>query len=135
MWMRLKGVLCMCALLLCFSVPVTGWAANQYTVTGQELEALENIFRQLETKQKQQQALLNRQAEQLTMLRGQLETSKKQISSSQMEMEKLQTSLDGANKSLQESAAEAKRTRDRLDRQRDTWAAVAVLILGVAVMD
>lgn len=36
---------------------------------------------------------------------------------------------------LADIRAAAKRERDRLERQRDTWAAVAVLILGVAVMD
>lgn len=134
--MRLKKVFYIFVLLSLFSAPVTGWAEEPtYTVTEQELTELSTIFAQLDSRQKQQEALLTQQAEQLTTLRAQLETSKKQISSSQTEMQKLQTSLDAANQSLQTSAAAAKRERNRLERQRDTWAAVAVLILGVAVMD
>lgn len=133
--MRLKKVFYIFALLSLFSAPVTGWAEEPtYTVTEQELTELSTIFAQLDSRQKQQEALLTQQAEQLTTLRAQLETSKKQISSSQTEMQKLQTSLDAANQSLQESAAAAKREHDRLMRQRDTWASMAVLILGVAVM-
>lgn len=126
--MRLKKVFYIFVLLSLFSAPVTGWAEEPtYTVTEQELTELSTIFAQLDSRQKQQEALLTQQAEQLTTLRAQLETSKKQISSSQTEMQKLQTSLDAANQSLQESAAEAKRTHDRLKRQRIIWGCVGLI--------
>lgn len=126
--MRIKGILYTLLLACCFSAPVTGWAEEPtYTVTEQELTELSTIFAQLDSRQKQQEALLTQQAEQLTTLRAQLETSKKQISSSQTEMQKLQTSLQKANQSLQESAAEAKRTHDRLKRQRIIWGCVGLI--------
>lgn len=126
--MRIKKVFYIFALLSLFSAPVTGWAEEPtYTVTEQELTELSTIFAQLDSRQKQQEALLTQQAEQLTTLRAQLETSKKQISSSQTEMQKLQTSLDAANQSLQTSAAEAKRTHDRLKRQRIIWGCVGLI--------
>ena len=133
MW-TIKNVLLVSVLALCFSAPVTGWAEEPtYTVTEQELTELSTIFVKLDSKQKQQKELLDQQAEQLTTLQEQLEISKKQINSSQTEMQKLQTSLTAANQSLKESAAEAKRKNDRLERQRDTWALLSVLAIGVAL--
>lgn len=134
MWMHIRGILYMLCLACCFSLPVTISAAEPtYQVTEQELTELSTIFAKLDSRQKQQEALLTQQAEQLTTLREQLETSKKQISSSQKEMQKLQTSLVAANQSLQVSAAEAKRTRDRLERQRNTWAVFAIIAVGAAI--
>lgn len=132
--MYIKKVFYISALLCLFAVPVTGWAAEKtYTVTEQELTELSTIFVKLDSKQKQQKALLDQQAEQLTTLQEQLEISKKRINSSQTEMRKLQTSLDTANQSLKESAEEAKRENDRLERQRDMWAAFAVIAVGAAI--
>lgn len=132
--MRLRKVFYSSALLLLFSAPVTGWAAEKtYTVTEQELTELSTIFVKLDSKQKQQKALLDQQAEQLTTLQEQLEISKKQINSSQTEMQKLQTSLTAANQSLKESAEEAKRKNDRLERQRDTWAVIAAAFICVSI--
>ncbi len=134
--MCLKNVFYVSVLLLLFSAPVTISAAEPtYQMTDQELTELSMIFEQLESRQKQQEALLTQQVEQLTTLQGQLETSKKQISSSQTEMQKLQTSLRRANQSLQESSDEAKRAHDRLERQRNMWAVVAAIVLGVAVVN
>lgn len=112
-----KNVLLVSVLALCFSAPVTGWAEEPtYTVTETQLTQLESIFQQLKTQQQQQ-------AQQIKTLKTQLTASENQIRQSQ-------TSLQKANQSLQESAEEAKRTHDRLERQRDTWAAAAVLILA-----
>lgn len=132
--MHIKKVFYISSLLFLLVVPVTGWAAEKtYTVTEQELTELSTIFVKLDSKQKQQKELLDQQAEQLTTLQEQLEISKKQINSSQMEMQKLQTSLDTANQSLKESAAEAKRKNDRLERQRDTWAVIAAAFICVSI--
>ncbi len=125
MWMRLKRVLFIALLASLFSAPVTGVGAA-YQVTEQEMIQLEDIFNQLETKQKQQQALLNQQAVQLETLSTQLKISQTEIESSQKAVETLQTSLDAANESLQRSAAEAKNTQKRIEWQRDTWAVAAI---------
>lgn len=125
MWMHLKRVLFIVLLASLFSAPVTG-ADAAYQITDQEMTRLEDIFNQLETKQKQQQALLNQQEEQLETLSTQLKTSRTEIESSQKAVETLQTSLDAANASLRASADEAKQTQKRLERQRNTWAVAAV---------
>lgn len=132
--MHIRGILYMLCLACCFSLPVTISAAEPtYQVTEQELTELSTIFAKLDSKQKQQQDLLAKQEKQLKMLQEQLKTSKEEISNSQRSVETLKSSLDEANRSLQESAAEAKRKNDRLRRQRDTWAAFAVIAVGAAI--
>ena len=132
MWMRLKRVLYIVLLACLFSVPATG-ADAAYQMTAQKMSQLEDIFSQLDSRQKQQQALLNRQAEQLTKLNEQLETSRTEIEKSKKATATLQTSLTAANESLQASAQEAKRTQKRIERQRDTWAVVTAIILGISL--
>lgn len=132
--MHLRKVLFISASLLCFSAPATGWAAGTYQMTPQELTQLENIFSQLSEKQKQQQELLTEQTAQIETLQTQLATSQKEIETSKQSTEALQTSLQQANESLQESAAEAKSELDRLKRQRDTWAILVSLVLGIALV-
>lgn len=126
MW-NIKSVLLMSALLFCFSVPVTTSAQDPtYQITDQELETLSTIFTQLDSKQKRQETLLNQQEKQLETLNTQLKTSQTEIESSRKAVETLQTSLSEANESLQKSAAEAKNTQKRIERQRDTWAVAAI---------
>lgn len=134
---HLKEVLYISLLVFFFSVLgiFSASAATTYQVTDSELTELSTIFEQLDSRQKQQKALLAQQAEQLTTLREQLEISQKQINISQTEMQKLQTSLDTANQSLKESAAEAKRKNDRLERQRDMWAIASILVLGIVIAE
>lgn len=127
--MCLRKVLFISALLLCFSAPGISSAADQYTMTAQELETLEDIFSQLSRRQAEQKRLLTEQAGQLTTLNEQLETSRTEIEKSKKATATLQTSLTAANESLQKSAAEMKTEKDRLERQRDTWAIVAGLFV------
>lgn len=123
-----KKVFYISALLCLLVAPVTGWAAETtYIVTEQELTELSTTFAQLDSKQKQQQDLLAKQEKQLKMLQEQLKTSKEEISNSQRSVETLKSSLQKANQSLQESAAEAKRTHDRLKRQRIIWGCVGLI--------
>lgn len=115
--MRLKRVLYIALLASLFSVPATGSAQEPtYTMTEAELTKLEDIFNRLRTAQTEQAK--------------QIETLRIQLTESETAIRQSQTSLQKANQSLQESAEEAKRTHDRLERQRDTWAAAAVLILA-----
>lgn len=125
--MRLKRVLYIALLVFLFSVPVTG-ADAAYQMTEQEMIQLEDIFSQLESRQKQQRTLLNQQAEQLMKLNTQLEISQKEIETSKQSTEALQTSLQKANKSLQASAEKEKKEHDLLERQRDMWATAFVLV-------
>lgn len=132
MWMRLRKALYIVLLACLFSVPATG-AEAAYQMTAQEMTQLEDIFSQLSSKQTEQQGLLTKQTEQLTTLNEQLTTSKREIEISQQAVETLQTSLDAANQSLKASAAEAKRTQQRIEWQRDTWAVVAAIVLGISI--
>ncbi len=131
--MCLRKVLFISALLLCFSAPCISSAADQYTMTAQELETLEDIFSQLSRRQAEQKRLLTEQEEQLAKLNTQLKTSQTEIEKSKKATATLQTSLTAANESLQKSAQEAKRTQKRIERQRDTWAVVAAIVLGVSI--
>ena len=108
----------------------SGCAEAAYTVTDQQLTQLEIVFSQLDSKQQKQQEILDQQKNQLMKLQEQLMKSKEEISSSKKSVETLQTSLAVANESLQKSAEEAKRTQKRLERQRNTWAALAAVFLG-----
>lgn len=118
--MRIKGILYTLLLACCFSAPVTGWAEEPtYQVTAAQLTQLESIFQQLRTAQTEQAK--------------QIETLRVQLTASETAIRQSQDSLQKANQSLQESAEEAKRTHDRLERQRDTWALLSALAIGVAL--
>lgn len=130
--MRLREILFISAFLLCFSAPGISSASNQYTMTPQEMAALENIFSQLSNRQEEQQRLLTKQTSRIETLQQQLETSQTEIESSRKAVKTLQNSLQKANESLQVSAVATKREHDRLERQRNTWALVGILALGIA---
>lgn len=132
---HLKEVLYISLLVFFFSVLgiFSASAATTYQVTDSELTELSEIFSQLSSKQTEQQKLLTEQTKRIEMLQIQLATSQKEIEISKQSTEALQTSLTAANQSLQESAAEAKREHERLKRQRDTWALLSALAIGVAL--
>lgn len=132
---HLKEVLYISLLVFFFSVLgiFSASAATTYQVTDSELTELSEIFSQLSSKQKEQQKLLTEQTKRIETLQIQLATSQKEIEISKQSTEALQTSLTAANQSLQESAAEAKREHERLQRQRDTWALLSALAIGVAL--
>ena len=126
---QLKDVLYISLLVFFFSVLgiFSASAAAMYQATDSELTELSEIFNQLSNKQTEQQKLLTEQTKRIEMLQIQLETSQKEIEISKQSTEALQTSLTTANQSLQESAAEAKRTHDRLKRQRIIWGCVGLI--------
>lgn len=132
---HLKEVLYISLLVFFFSVLgiFSASAATTYQVTDSELTELSEIFSQLSSKQTEQQKLLTEQTKRIEMLQIQLATSQKEIEISKQSTEALQTSLTAANQSLQESAAETKREHERLERQRDTWALLSALAIGVAL--
>lgn len=105
-------------------------AEETYQMTEDQLTQLEEVFDQLKNKQSQQDTLLNQQESQIGMLKKQLNESQTAIENSQESMKKLRESLNEANQSLQQSAEENKRTQKRLERQRNTWAAIAAVFLG-----
>lgn len=124
------------AFLLLFSSlgAATTWAAEPtYTMTETELTELETIFSRLKTQQEEQKNLLTTQQSQIETLKIQLKTSETQINNSKTQLKTVQEKLNAANKSLAEYASEVKRERQRLERQRDTWAVAAAIALGYAI--
>lgn len=120
--MHLKKVLYCASLVFLFSCPVTGLAAEPektYQISEEQLTQLETVFQNLKVVQ-------NEQEQQIKMLKSQLIESETAIRQSE-------TSLQKANRSLQESAAEAKREHDRLERQRNMWAAFALIAVGAVI--
>lgn len=120
--MRLKKVLYCASLVFLFSCPVTGLAAvpeKTYQISEEQLTQLETVFQNLKVAQ-------NEQEQQIEMLKSQLIESETAIRQSE-------TLLQKANESLKESAAEAKMEHDRLERQRNMWAAFALIAVGAAI--
>ena len=106
------------ALLLFLSLPGTGHAAYQITET--QLAELTQVFSELRTQQ--------------TMQQEQIEKLRTQLVQSETSMRTSETQLAEANSFLKESADRNRRTEARLERQRNTWAIVAGLIAGWAVV-
>lgn len=120
MWMHWKKVLYAVLLAFLFSAPVTGADAEPtYQITEAELTQLETVFQQLKTVQQKQEK--------------QIDALKIQLTESEAAIKQSETSLTRANESLKVSADEAKRTQQRIERQRDTWAAAAIAAALTAI--
>ena len=128
----LKRLLLLLLLLVC-SAPVTISASETYIVTETQLMELETVFTELRSQQKQQERLLTEQCGQIKTLETQLAASQTQIESSKRAVSDLETRLAEANQYLGKSADSAKRTKQRLERQRNTWAILAAVTVGAAI--
>ena len=116
-------------LLFLFSLPacsVSYAAEATYKITAAELTQLETNLSQLAENSKRKQTLLESQSEQLKRLNAQLKASLRLN-------EETQNSLQIAEESLREYEAEAKRKAAIKDRQRNTWAAIAIGALAWAI--
>lgn len=128
MWLRtFCGTVISCLLL---SAPASAATSDTtYTITAEELAALDSRLSLL--------------SEQTRSTRQALDESQAALTASQMELSKLKTESDelktalqaqnsllaSANKSLNEYAAEEARTRRRIKRQRNTAIGVAACLL------
>ncbi len=118
---------CLLLLLLFPSCTPAYAAAGTYQITAAELTQLEANLSRLEANSKSKQALLTEQSEQLRKLNEQLAKSLR------LNAETSQ-SLQTAEESLREYEAEAKRKAAIKDRQRNTWAALAIGALAWALV-
>ena len=123
---------CMCCLLFALSLPVSISAAD-YTVTEDQLTSLEQVFSELRTQQQTQEKLLTTQRNQIEELKNQLKTSDAEMKKSAKALKEADQRLKEANQSLEKYADNAKRTKQRLERQRDLWAIFAAITVGAAV--
>ena len=129
--MRIKKPFCAFCLLLALSMPAGAWA--DYTVTEEQLASLETVFSELKAEQETQQTLLIEQQERIDRLSKQLKTSDVELQNSKNQLTKAQEQLREANASLKQYADNARRTENRLKRQRDTWAIFAAITVGMAI--
>ena len=132
--------------LLLLLAPVTSWASETpatYQITASELQRLDDNLtrlkqiteelRQASGQQKNQivdlQTALTQAQQQLTEARRQQTALQLQIQTLITNSKKQETSLQAANESFREYAADQKRTRLRVKAQRNAWEAVAACAL------
>ena len=116
-------------LLFLFSLPacsVSYASETTYKITAAELTQLEMNLSRLEENSRSKQTLLENQSEQLKKLNAQL------LQSLRLN-EETRNLLQIAEESLKEYEAEAKRKAAIKDRQRNTWAALAIGALAWAI--
>lgn len=115
-------------------------AEAMYQISESELTQLEANLNQLAKNNETKQNLLNKQKIQIEMLNSQLEKANNQLEESKKEIQKSKTlneatqkSLERANQSLTELEKEARHKVQVKARQRNIWAAVAVIAVGAAI--
>ena len=105
-----------------------------YQITETELVTLENNLARLSAINSKLQMESKTQNTQVTQLQEQLRLLQSQLTALRLESEKQQSLLTAANKSLEEYAIEAKRTRLRIKAQRNGWAAAAACLVVALVV-
>lgn len=132
MWKKTRLLLLLLPLCL-FSPGYATVTAAEYTVTEEQLASLEQVFSELRSEQETQQTLLTGQKAQIETLKNQLKTSDAEMKKSAKALKEADQRLKEANQSLAKYADSAKRTKQRLERQRDLWAILATITVGAAV--
>lgn len=140
-----KWLLLLLSVLLCwwlFSASATasasGMPADQtqavYQITELELTTLENNISTLKSINEKLQMELAAQKRELHVLREESSRLLRQLNELKQQSQTQDDLLMKANKSLAESATEAKRERLRIKTQRNGWAAAAAcLVVALAV--
>lgn len=105
-----------------------------YQITEQELTQLETNLTRLEQLSQAQQGELTRLREQLKKSEQELQLLKNQLNTSKEQLMTAQQLLQTANESLQQFAAEEKRTRLRIKAQRNLWECVSMAFAIVAAV-
>ena len=109
-------------------------APKTYTITEAELTQLENNISTLKSINDRLQMDLKAQSSEATALRREVTALRKELSDLKQQSMMQENSLTNANRSLEEYATEAKRTRLRIKAQRNGWAAAAAcLAIALAV--
>ena len=146
-----RGVFLLALLVLCWGRPSSGACAETYTITEAQLLTLEENLAALQSNNAALLAALSESSEDLTIARSESEALRerlgeveRQLRGLRDELERLRSesqnakeSLTIANRELQSAVESVKRlekTRRRIERQRDLWEVVAVILGGIAVM-
>ena len=124
------------AAILCLLLPVSASAApsaTTYTMTAEEMSALDSrLSLLLQQTKRTRQALAESQAA-LTESRAELSKLKSESIKLQIELQAQSSLLESANKSLKASAREETRTRRRIKVQRNAAIVAAVGLLGYVI--
>lgn len=124
-------------LLLLLALPCTSFAGQQYTITAEELTALDSRLQQ-------QEILINKSKAELNNLKQQLTTSQQRLTEAKQQSAQLQKQLDvlkktsqmqqglieSANQSLARYEEEMQAQQKKIKRERNT----AYIILAGVVM-
>jgi chromosome segregation ATPase len=126
-----------------FAVPSTCGAEATYTITENQLITLESNLSELEQNNETLLSLLNGSETDLKIAREQLNESAKeiekltaQLKALKAESERAQQSLEIANIELQNALTSVQQLEDRkrrIERQRNMWEVIAVILGGIAI--
>jgi chromosome segregation ATPase len=126
-----------------FAVPSTCGAEATYTITENQLITLESNLSELEQNNETLLSLLNGSETDLQIAKEQLSESAKeiekltaQLKALKAESEWAQQSLEIANIELQNALTSVKQLEDkkrRIERQRNMWEVIAVILGGIAI--
>jgi chromosome segregation ATPase len=126
-----------------FAVPSTCGAEATYTITENQLITLESNLSELEQNNETLLSLLNGSETDLQIAKEQLSESAKeiekltaQLKALKAESERAQQSLEIANIELQNALTSVKQLEDkkrRIERQRNMWEVIAVILGGIAI--
>ena len=136
-----KLLLLVLSLLFCYWLfagsaiaSASGTPEPMYQITESELTTLETNLAQFKSINDRLQTDLRAQSNEATQLRKELNALRKELDQLRSLSQTQESSLTNANKSLEEFAIEAKRTRLRIRAQRNGWEAVAAcLVVSLAV--
>ena len=124
------------AAIFCLLLPASASAASSattYTMTAEEMSALDSrLSLLLQQTKSTRQALAESQAA-LNESRAELSKLKTESIKLQIELQAQSSLLESANKSLQESAREEARTRRRIKAQRNATIVVAAGLLVYSI--
>ena len=146
-----RSILLLALLVLCWGRPSCGSCAETYTITEAQLLTLEENLAALSMNNAALLEALSASSTDLTearseseALRERLDEVERQLLGLRDELERLRSesqnakeSLTRANRELQsavESVKTLERKRRRIERQRNLWEVVAVILGGIAVM-
>ena len=135
---RTVRVLCCTLLVACLSfIPALCSAEQLYQITETELERLDRNLtelRNINDRQRTESATLRKQLvasqTQLTEAGKQSQTLKAQLGTLKLTLEGQEQSLQNANRLLQEYEEEERRTKRRIERQRN----IAYVLAAIAVI-
>lgn len=145
-----RSILLLALLVLCWGRPSYGSCAETYTITGKQLMTLEENLAALSMNNAALLETLNESNEDLTIAQGELMTLREQLKEAKEQLQRLsgqlqtlkeesaraKESLKTANEELQSAVASVQKlekTRRRIERQRNFWEVVAVVLGGIAV--